>query len=458
MSHIRPLGAIAFMLAVSCLIFPIDMAYADITGRYATIQPTWIAYINLTQTGKKAAGYIQYVYADSNAITKTYKSDIHGEVNGSKVALTLIFLFGDGNGNVSGNKKGANLVLEFPAIDGRIQVYTFTQTSVKAWNQSVTLFRKHWARSISVARTNTAIAARKGWLLEQNTKIITAVFDKQKELAGELNTLSEVKSNLQKWQKEAEALQKTYAEAKSLADKKIQGASNDDERSQAWELQSQAQDAKSHVDEVEQNIKSLKRDTSSIFDKLDADKADIKQEVSQYLSLRIEMKGYKMQLGEAPEFGKYMAIVITPSAKVRAARALDSDIVREVREGAYLGVNGLGVGVDYIVLADGQCGVINKTDLRLISLDSIGRQKIGRLGTVTTLETSITKEPNEHSASLATAKRDEFLCITEEREGWYGVLMQNGFRGWVKRETVRLLDNDVIRDEDGKLNSPGAQR
>ena len=431
---------------------------ADVTGRYKISQPTWIAYINLTQAGSKATGYIQYVYADDQNITRTQKSDIHGEVNGNRIVLKLNSFLGYGGGDANGKKSGGKLILEFPMTNGRIQTYKFTPTTTNAWNQSVTAFQKHWTQKISVARTNVALTARKRWLGEQDTKITIAIFDKQGDLAGSLAELDTAKSELLKWQKETDSRQKIYEDSKASADKATQNAGTNDERSSAWELQSLAQNAKIQVDEAAINAKSAKIEISACFNSIESDKAEIQGMVRQIRTLQAEMRGYKMEFGEAPDLGKFMAIVVTSSAKITATRNPNSNIVREVREKTYLGVIGINYGSASVILPGGQSGEVNKADLRLISLETIGRPKFGRLGIVTALTTTITQEQDEDSKVLTIADRDTYLCITKEQKGWYGVLMQNGAEGWVKRETILLLNHDVIRNDDGKLDSPGTRR
>ena len=446
------------LLTMLRMISLLKTAHADVTGRYKISQPTWIAYVNLTQTGNKATGYIQYVYADARNITRTQKSDIHGAVNGNKIVLKLDSFFEYGGRNANGEKSGGKLILEFPMTNGHIQTYKFTPTTTDAWNQSVTAFQKHWTRKISTARTNVALTARKRWLNEQDTKITLAIFDKQGDLASRLGELDRAKGEQLKWQKETDSRQKIYEDSKASADKATQNASNNDEQSSAWELQSQDQNAKLQLDEAASNAKSAKIEASACFNSIEGDKAEIQDKVRQFRMLQAEMRKYKMDFGAAPELGKFMAIVITSSAKITATRDPSSDIVREVRERTYLGV----IGIDYesasVILPGGQIGEVNKADLRLISLDTIGRQKFGQLGIVTALTTTITQEQDEHSKVLTTADRDTYLCITKEQKGWYGVLMQNGAQGWVKRETVRLLNQDVIRNDDGKLDAASVRR
>ena len=212
--HIRFLVALVLLWTVAT-----NTVRADVTGGYMTGQPTWVAYIHLTQAGSKVAGYIQYVYADARNITQTRKSDIHGAVNGNKVALKLDSFLGYGGKDANGEKRSGKLVLEFPTTSGHVQTYTFSQTTTKAWNQAVTAFQNRWAQTISTARTSATVATRKHWLEEQDNKIVLAIFDRQGKLAGRLYELEIAKGELKKWQEEAKARQGLYEEAKAVADK-----------------------------------------------------------------------------------------------------------------------------------------------------------------------------------------------------------------------------------------------
>ncbi len=455
MSFCRFRNQVLLAVLLLNIILLTNIAHADMTGSYMSRQPTWIGYLRLTQTNSKVTGYFQYVYADSRNITQIRRSDLHGTVSGNTIAVKLDSFLGYGGKDAGGIKRGGKVILEFPTTNGRVETYTFSTVTTQAWNQAVTVFQRHWALAISLERTRSATMTRQKWLDEQDTIITLAIFNSQEKLAGRLDELAKFRGVLKKWQDESMTRQNIYEKAKAIADKATKEASNSDERFRASELQFQAADAKFKLSDIEFNMKNAKIDISNILNDIEQDKIAIKENVRQIRTLQLEMKQNNMQYPEAPELGKFIAIVKSTSAKIRASRDQNSKILREVREGAYLGVIATHHENAFIILPNGQNGTADLADLRLINLESTGRQKVGQLGIVTVLDASITKEHDENSEVVMTAKRDSNLCILREQGDYYEVELQNGSRGWVKRINVRLLNYEITRDEEGKLYAPG---
>ena len=68
---------------------------------------------------------------------------------------------------------------------------------------------------------------------------------------------------------------------------------------------------------------------------------------------------------------------------------------------------------------------------------------VGRLGQVER-PTVIYRTQSARAAHLSTAQSGTYLAIQTESSGWYGILMSDGTLGWVRRQSLRLLDYQVV--------------
>jgi hypothetical protein len=70
-------------------------------------------------------------------------------------------------------------------------------------------------------------------------------------------------------------------------------------------------------------------------------------------------------------------------------------------------------------------------------------QIVGRLGQVSRT-ISIYRSQSTRSPRLSTAAAGTYLAIQTESGNWYGILMSDGSLGWLHRQSVQLLDYQVM--------------
>ena len=78
---------------------------------------------------------------------------------------------------------------------------------------------------------------------------------------------------------------------------------------------------------------------------------------------------------------------------------------------------------------------------------------VGRLGQVER-GTPIYRNKSTRSARLSTAPPGTYLAIQTESGDWYGILMADGSLGWLRRESVHLMEYQVVSN--GALPQPNS--
>ena len=78
---------------------------------------------------------------------------------------------------------------------------------------------------------------------------------------------------------------------------------------------------------------------------------------------------------------------------------------------------------------------------------------VGRLGQVER-SAGIYRTQTARSSRLSTAPAGTYLAIQAEAGNWYGILMSDGSIGWLRRESVHLLEYQVVSN--GTLPQPQA--
>jgi cell wall-associated NlpC family hydrolase len=87
---------------------------------------------------------------------------------------------------------------------------------------------------------------------------------------------------------------------------------------------------------------------------------------------------------------------------------------------------------------------------RLASRGSATRSRgvaIGRLARAV-VSTTVRVDHTVESGSITTIAEGTYLALTEEADGWYGVLMADETTGWIERSNVEVLDYEVVADGD----------
>jgi len=419
-----------------------------------TAQPTWIAYLRITQTGSKVTGYLQYVNADNQTYTRSQRSDVQGSISGSAITLKLDSFLGYSIKEADGEISGGKLILEFPNSGGHIDRYTFTSTTSTAWNRAVSNFEAHWKSAIDSQRKQAALLARKQAVYNECQRTLSEIYQYQYDLVAKMDNLEGCKQQLAMARLVVAARKEDVKRADDVATRAEQAAITDQEKIHADVLRTQVDVAKNYVDAALNNVDAAQDHVNNALDAIDVDKGRLRQERQR---LQADMEAYH-QLGEhitfQPNTGKYVAQVSAASTKIRVAPSEDSGIIREIKQGTNLAIVDIYGESCGVILPGAKMGYVSKDDLHLLAIDDVGRKIRGRLGIVTVLETPITLGPDPASRLLITAKRDTNVCIIGTADEHYLVLLQDASIGFIKRQNVRLLDAQVTQDEDGKLNMP----
>lgn len=80
----------------------------------------------------------------------------------------------------------------------------------------------------------------------------------------------------------------------------------------------------------------------------------------------------------------------------------------------------------------------------------ITERLIGRLGQVVRPQSPIFASPGRRPIYYE-CKVGDYLVVSSQRDGWYGVLMIDGRIGWIASSRVRLLDYEVVAQDQGSL-------
>jgi cell wall-associated NlpC family hydrolase len=79
---------------------------------------------------------------------------------------------------------------------------------------------------------------------------------------------------------------------------------------------------------------------------------------------------------------------------------------------------------------------------------------VGRVGVVIAPKANIHKNRTS-SRILATCVKDTPLGIVGEKGAWYSVLMIDMSAGWIRKDSVKLLDYDLVAARSGPANGSG---
>lgn len=427
-------------------------AHASVTGSYSAQQPTWIAYLRLTQTGSKLVGYIQYVYADSRLVTTSRRSDLHGSADSSTIALKLDGFLGYGGKDAAGEVRGRTLVLEFALDNGRVDRVTFSPTTGAKWNKTVSAFEARWARAIQSQRNQQTAAAEKLAVKQEARKCVLAFYQGVKDLTRSLDALDTARQKVAEAERVVAAHKQAVVDAEAIAKKAEQEAVTSQEQYEAGSLRYKVGTRKYEVGSAEYAVHSRRYDVERILDEIDKNKGTIVSALKRLRLLVVNAGGKDQAVSAVSNLAHCVAVVTGASAKIRTTADPRSPIVREIRRGGHIGAGSTIVG-DYIavVLPDDSHGFALRSEVQVLNLDDLGRKMVGQSAIVTTLYAVVHKERDENSEAILEANRDNILCVTRIQGDWCAVELQSGTHGWVPRADLRFDGHQLYRDEEGKL-------
>lgn len=350
-------------------------AHAQLSGSYMAQQPTQIAFLRITQSGKLVTGYLQTVDADSQTITRPKRSEVKGTVSGNHIVLKLDSFLGHGGRDLDGEIRAGKFYLEFPVNSGRIEKVTFSRTSTDQWNRALSTFQSRWTRAVTSQRIANATAERKKWLEGENTRLYLLVSSKLRHLAWAMNLYEPVKGRVEEAEKAKQTLEQKQKDAQVEADKARQDATTPQEGAYAASLAAKVSAIQAAVTGTGVRLDGAKYQFEKLKGIIEGEKQEIAKNARTIRQLQSEMKRSKMEYDETPDLGRYLGQVIVEKAKLRDARAESSTVIAEIPKGAYVGFDGgseydawIGLGSE---IGRGKTGVTARINIRLVDINSL---------------------------------------------------------------------------------------
>ncbi len=99
-------------------------------------------------------------------------------------------------------------------------------------------------------------------------------------------------------------------------------------------------------------------------------------------------------------------------------------------------------------------GTETETNSAKPKMQVTSQRVIGRVGQVISRSAPIRSSRSLRSRILFECKQGTYLGIVNESDGYLGVLMSDGRTGWIKSESVRILDYNIVRSNTNQQRSP----
>ncbi len=155
-------------------------------------------------------------------------------------------------------------------------------------------------------------------------------------------------------------------------------------------------------------------------------------------------------LEPSPFDGRFIAN-ITDTLNVRAEASTDSEIVGKMYPGCVGEI--VGVQGDWTQITSGNVSGYVKTEFIVSGQDAEAlAEEYGKyVGTVTADTLKVRREASTDSEAIALLEKEDEVFVTETLDGWYGVLVNENWEGYVSAEFLSVeyhLDTAVTIEEE----------
>lgn len=152
----------------------------------------------------------------------------------------------------------------------------------------------------------------------------------------------------------------------------------------------------------------------------------------------------------SPYDGRFIAN-ITDTLNVRAAATTESDLVGKMYPGCVGDI--VGVEGEWTQITSGNVSGYVKTEFILTGKDAepLAEEYGKNIGTVTGDILRVRRETSTDSEAIAMLVKDDQVFVTETLEGWYGVLVNESWEGYVAAEYLSVeyqLDTAITIEEE----------
>jgi hypothetical protein len=150
--------------------------------------PAAVVFLQFITQGSSLSGTLDETYFtdDSDSKTASIHLTLTGTEQGGQVTLTLSGGGLFGTGTLSGTTDGSDLSLEIPEADGTLQTYTFTPSTVTAYNKAV----QGLQADVASAQASQAAASAQASAAAQQAQLDNAVYSANNQVEGDLTSLA----------------------------------------------------------------------------------------------------------------------------------------------------------------------------------------------------------------------------------------------------------------------------